>query len=174
MHQFNFIMESYSWTHLPLGPHICVGELGLHWFRKWLVAWTAPSHNLNQYWHIVNHTPWNIIQWNSIWNSNICIQENAFEHAVCEMAAIFSKGIFINIIHFSQHHPGDLLNAGDVTLSILPTEILSNGKSMTTLPEHWRRNDYIIANRWITKYFANYRSLFGNDMVQSHDCSNAH
>ena len=25
-----------------------------HWFRKWLVAWSAPSHYLNQCWDIVN------------------------------------------------------------------------------------------------------------------------
>ena len=41
-------------THLPLVLHICVGELGQHWFRLWLVAWTAPSHYLNQCLHIVN------------------------------------------------------------------------------------------------------------------------
>ena len=25
-----------------------------HWFRQWLVAWSAPSHYLNQWWGIVN------------------------------------------------------------------------------------------------------------------------
>ena len=33
----------------------------------------------------------NIFQWNFIWNSNISIQENAFEHVVCEMAAILPR-----------------------------------------------------------------------------------
>ena len=28
--------------------HICVSELGQHWFRYWLVAWSVPSHYLNQ------------------------------------------------------------------------------------------------------------------------------
>ena len=27
-----------------------------HWFKQWLVAWTAPSHYLNQCWNIVNWT----------------------------------------------------------------------------------------------------------------------
>ena len=27
-------------------PHVCVSELGQHWFRKWLVAYSAPSHYL--------------------------------------------------------------------------------------------------------------------------------
>ena len=35
-----------SKTHLPLVPHICVSELGQHWFRSWLVAYSAPSHYL--------------------------------------------------------------------------------------------------------------------------------
>ena len=37
-----------------LAPHICVRELGQHWFREWLVAWSAPSHYLNRWWLIVN------------------------------------------------------------------------------------------------------------------------
>ena len=36
-------------THLPLGPHICVTESGQHWFRSWLIAYSTPSHYLNQY-----------------------------------------------------------------------------------------------------------------------------
>ena len=39
-------------THLPIVPHISVGELGHHWFRKWFVACSAPSHYLNQWWLI--------------------------------------------------------------------------------------------------------------------------
>ena len=51
-------------TPLPLVPYICVGERGQHWFRWRLVAWVAPSHYLNQCWHIVNWTPRNIFQRN--------------------------------------------------------------------------------------------------------------
>ena len=59
--------ESITWilTHLPLVPHIYVGELSHHWFRKWPVACTAPSHYLNQCCHIVIYSPRNIFQWNS-------------------------------------------------------------------------------------------------------------
>ena len=35
---------------LPLEPHIYVSELGQHWLRYWLVAWSALSHCLNQCW----------------------------------------------------------------------------------------------------------------------------
>ena len=52
-----------SLTHLPLVPHICIIESGQHWFRWWLVAYSAPSHYLNQYWVIVNWTLWNNLQW---------------------------------------------------------------------------------------------------------------
>ena len=31
-----------------------------HWFRQWLVAWSAPSHYLHQCWNIVNWTLWKI------------------------------------------------------------------------------------------------------------------
>ena len=62
-----------------------------HWFRQWLVAWSAPSHYLNQCWHIVNLTLMNKLQWNFNRNANISIQENVFESVVCEMAAISSR-----------------------------------------------------------------------------------
>ena len=44
--------------------HICVVELSHHWFRWWLVAYSAPSHYLNQCWNIVNWTSRNNLQWN--------------------------------------------------------------------------------------------------------------
>ena len=48
----------------------------------------APSHYLNQCWNVVNWTLGNKLQWNFNRNSNIFIQENAFENVVCEMASI--------------------------------------------------------------------------------------
>ena len=71
-------------THLPIVPHICVSELGQHWFRWWLVAWSAPSHYLNQCWNIVNGTLGNKLQWKLDRN------KNAIEKVVCEMSAILS------------------------------------------------------------------------------------
>ena len=71
--------------------HICVGNLGRHWFKQWLVAWSAPSHYLNQCWNIVNWTSRNKLQWNSNRNSYIFIQENALENVICEMASILFR-----------------------------------------------------------------------------------
>ena len=62
-----------------------------HWFRPWLVAWTAPSHDLNQRWNMVNETLTNKLQWDINRNSYIFIQENALENVVCEMASILSR-----------------------------------------------------------------------------------
>ena len=39
-------------------PHICVSELLQHWFKQWLVAWSAPSRYINQCWLVVNWTIW--------------------------------------------------------------------------------------------------------------------
>ena len=72
--------------------HICVSnQTNHHWFRWWLAAWPAPSHNLNQCWNIVNLTHRNKLQWNLNWNSYIFIQENAFKNVIWKMAAILSR-----------------------------------------------------------------------------------
>ena len=50
-------------THLPPVPHICVNELVQYWFRKWLVACSAPSHYLNKWLLVFNWTLRNKLQW---------------------------------------------------------------------------------------------------------------
>ena len=77
--------------------HICVSRQNHHWFRKWLGAWSVPSHYLNQCWNIVN---WNLrskLQWNLKQNSYIFIQENAFENVVWKMSANLSRRKWFNI-----------------------------------------------------------------------------
>ena len=54
------------------------------------MTWSAPSHYLNQCWHIVNGTL-RKFQWNLNQNSHIIFQENAFENIVWIMAAILSR-----------------------------------------------------------------------------------
>ena len=63
--------SGYKLTDSPLLPHVYVSESGQHWFRQWLVAYSAPSHYLNQ-----------------CWNTKLFIDENASENIVYEMAAI--------------------------------------------------------------------------------------
>ena len=83
-------------------PHICISESGQHWFRQRLVAYSVPSHYLNQCWKIVNWTLRNKIQWNLNRNSYVFIQENASENIVCEMAAILSRGRWVNTLYQSS------------------------------------------------------------------------
>ena len=87
-----------SLTHLPLVPYICVSESGQHWFRRWLLAYSAPSHYLNQCWVIVNWVFRIYLQWSFNKNSYIFIQENAFENLVWKMAAILSRPQRVNKI----------------------------------------------------------------------------
>ena len=81
--------------HLPLMPHICVGDLGQRWFRQWFVACSAPSHCLSQCWLIVNWAFRNQMHSNSNGNTKLFIRENAFESVVWEISAIF-MGVGLN------------------------------------------------------------------------------
>ena len=72
--------SKYSFlTHWCRVAHICFSRLDHRWFRLWLVAWSAPSHYLNQSLNIVNWTLRNKRQWNFNRNSYIFIHGNAFK-----------------------------------------------------------------------------------------------
>ena len=73
-----------------------------HWFRWWLVAWSVPSHYLNQCWNVVNWTPRNQLQWNRNRDSYIFFQENAFENA-SEKRQQFCFILSILFTHFKCH-----------------------------------------------------------------------
>ena len=62
------------------------------------VAWTAPSHYLNQCWNSINWTHRNRVQWNLNRNLYIFIEENALENAVCGMASILSRPQCVKLI----------------------------------------------------------------------------
>ena len=62
----NISLMNVNWLHLV--PHICIVELGHHWFRFWLVTCLAPSHHLNQWWLLISHTPRNRLQWKKYQN----------------------------------------------------------------------------------------------------------
>ena len=89
---------------ISLVPHICVRESGQHWFR-WIVAYSPPSHQLNQCCVIVNWTLRNKLQWNFNQNTKLLIYENASENIVCEMAAILSSERWVNREQYQQHRP---------------------------------------------------------------------
>ena len=80
-------------------PHICVSRSGEHWFRYWLVAYSAPSHYQNQCyqcWFTANWTLRNKFQWNFSQRTTCFIHENASENIVCETVAILSRGRWVN------------------------------------------------------------------------------
>ena len=83
---------------LSLVPYICVSESVQHCFRKWLVAYSAPSHYLNQCRVIINWIIRNKFQWNFNQNTKLLIHENAFENIVSKMMAILSMGRWVK--HF--------------------------------------------------------------------------
>ena len=92
-----------------------------HWFRQWLVAWSAPSHFLHQWWNIVNWTLSNKLQWN--WN--IFIQENAFESVDWKISVILPWPQCAN-----AHNTSHTLTIAPILLrSFLETmEIIWDGK----------------------------------------------
>ena len=83
-------------THLPLVLHLCVSESNQQWFTQWLVAYSAPSHYLNQCWVIVNWTIRNKLRWNLNRNTKLFIHENALENVVWKMVVILSRDECVN------------------------------------------------------------------------------
>ena len=90
----HYILLLWLLIHLLLVPHIWVSESGQHWLRWRLVAYSAPSHYLNQCWVAVD--------WPSLASgtnfSEILIEKHFFfihvnvsENIVSEMAGILSR-----------------------------------------------------------------------------------
>ena len=71
------IHDAQLLTHWGRVTHICVSKLTIIGSDKWLVAWPAPSHYLNQYWNIVDWTLRSKLQWNFNRNPNIFFKEIA-------------------------------------------------------------------------------------------------
>ena len=82
-------------THWGRVTHICVSKLIVIGSDNGLSpGW--PRHYLNQCWNIVNWTLGNKLQWNFNRNYSSFIQENVFESAVCDTAAILSRPQCVN------------------------------------------------------------------------------
>ena len=105
----------HTLTHLTEVPHIRVSELGQHWFRYWLVAYSTPSHYSNQCWVNVNQTLRNKLRWNFDQNKKKHFtRKNGFKKIVCEMVVILPRRRWVDTTpertpfrwHF-QHFHGD-------------------------------------------------------------------
>ena len=81
----------------PLVPHICVSEWGQHWLRQWLVVFSAPKHNLKRCWLLsIGPVGTNFSEFYQ--NTKPFNHENEYENIVCEMAAILSRGWWVNSV----------------------------------------------------------------------------
>ena len=103
-------------THPPLVPHICISESGQHWFRWWLVAYSAPSHYLNQRWVMDNWTIRNKLQWNFNQNTKFFVHKSASENIVCEWAAFLSWGRWVNSLWPSDPSNGSTWVIDDIII----------------------------------------------------------
>ena len=83
-------------THWSRVTHICVSDLTS------IGSDNGLSPGQNQCWNIVNKTLRNKLKWIFSRNSNISIQENAFESVVCEKAAILSRPQWVISDHESH------------------------------------------------------------------------
>ena len=91
----------------PLVPHICISELGQHWFRWWLGSdgdCLASSHYLNQSWVIVKWTLRNKLQWNFNQNIKPFFHKSASENIICKVAPILSRARGVNSLRLSDAH----------------------------------------------------------------------
>ena len=147
-------------THLVVA-HICVSEMGPHWFRKWLVVSSAPSHYLNQCWFIVDWTPGNKFQSNSSRNSIIFIQENASQIVVCQNGGHFVQVRWVNIINCSGERTGcEINNPGgplsDYELTHLPLDKMATiSQTIFSDAFHFRERKFRILNKISLKFVPN-------------------
>ena len=124
-------------THLPLVLHIYISESGQHWFRQWVVTYSAPSRYLNQCSVIVNCTLRNKLQWNFNQNTKIFSHEIAFEIIVCDMAAILFRGKWVNPLCQADLSEGKSKYKTVIFRKHIPKCYLQNGKHLINASTCW-------------------------------------
>ena len=97
----------YTLTYLPLLPHICISESDQHWFRWWLGAYSASA--------LLSIGPLGTNFSKILIKIKKIINEIALENAVCGMAAILSKGGWVNWFSGKTHLFYILIYAHNVT-----------------------------------------------------------
>ena len=105
-------------THFPLVPHIYVSESGEYWFRKWLVAYSAPGHYLNQCWVILNWTLENKLQWNCNKDTKLFVHENVYENYRLRNGGHLVQGWWVNTRNIATFCEISLIVSIDVIWSI--------------------------------------------------------
>ena len=82
----------YPPTPTPVLQHICVGESGQHWLRKWLVAYSALGHYLKKMMGYCELDPKEQTSVKLKSKYKTFYSRNASVNIVGEIAAILSRG----------------------------------------------------------------------------------
>ena len=114
--------KTHLLTHLPLVPHICVGELGQHRFRQWLVACSVPSHYLNQCYCIVDWTIMNKLQWNSNQNKIKFIQKMCLKLLYAKWWPFCPGGDKLNTFFLNENVRISI----EISLKFVPRGLINN------------------------------------------------
>ena len=120
-----------------------------HYFRKWHVAWSVPSHSLKQCWHIVNWTTGNKCQWNFNQNTIVFIQENALKNVICKKKCqpfCFS----LNVLTLNWRGPSYHGLNMSISWLLMPWLLVLPRSSAMDLKDHWYSHIYCITFAWNT------------------------
>ena len=122
----NVVVLISEWSLIPIGQ-LLVSRFGhIHYeFPTTLL----PSHYLNQCWVIIDWTLRNKLQWKCNQFSKLFIDENSSENIVCEMAAIWSTGRWVNLWILSHNR---------CRLGLLTESEMRASRSATRLPRQKR------------------------------------
>ena len=91
------------------------------------IAWSVPSHYLNECWNIVKWALRNKLHSNCYWNSNVFIQENAFENVIWEMSAILSQPQCVNCSRACPVYVWDLIRDINMVITMPADGLAPNG-----------------------------------------------
>ena len=72
-------------THRGRMTHVCINKLSHHCFKKWFVAFSAPSYHFKVIRPIFRLNPSEKVQWNLNWNTWQSIKWNTFENVASKM-----------------------------------------------------------------------------------------
>ena len=130
-----------------------------------------PSHYLNQCWDIVNWTLRNMLQWNLNRNSNMFIEEYAFENIIWKMAVILSQCVKWWLVEYSVLN--HVLNQWCFFIDKLPCNdintqnVISLCRILSTIFNIviWMRNWFFLFNMKILSY----QDRIHIKLRQSHD-----
>ena len=117
-YQLSEVRSSWVLTHWGLMTPYDVVDFGLCRFRKWLVAYSAPSHYLNQCWSLVKWAPGTFFNECWIKIQKKIYKENEFVYSIGKMVVILLMPQCVTInLRASIHWAGGHLAGGSREVS---------------------------------------------------------